>query len=70
MASNSLNGHLLPLLKEGEYLSALVLRVDPGDAEGPLKIAALNRAVVIACVSSWEAYIEELVRESLAAVRP
>jgi hypothetical protein len=29
---------------------------------------ALNRAVVVMCISAWEAYIEELVRESLQAL--
>lgn len=33
-------------------------------------MAALNRAIVVTCVSAWEAYIEELVRESLNALRP
>jgi len=35
-----------------------------------LRVAALNRAVVITCVSAWEAYIEELVRASLNVLRP
>jgi hypothetical protein len=30
----------------------------------------LNRAVVVVCTSAWEAYIEELVRESLHVLRP
>jgi hypothetical protein len=36
----------------------------------PLRVAALSRAIVVTCVSAWEAYIEELVRESLSALRP
>src|SRR6266496_2927880 len=32
--------------------------------------AALNRAAVVLCISAWEAYIEELVRESLNVLRP
>src|SRR5438552_1355489 len=35
-----------------------------------LRMAALNRAVVVTSVSAWEAYIEELVRESLNVLRP
>src|SRR5271168_4155087 len=35
-----------------------------------LRLAALNRAIVVTCVSAWEAYIEELVRESLSVLRP
>jgi hypothetical protein len=30
----------------------------------------LNRAVVVTCVAAWEAYIEELLRESLNVLRP
>jgi hypothetical protein len=33
-------------------------------------VAALNRAVIVTCASAWEAYIEELVRESLNVIRP
>ena len=33
-------------------------------------MAALNRAVIVTCVSAWEAYVEELVRESLTVLRP
>ncbi|MGP0067446.1 MAG: HEPN domain-containing protein [Isosphaeraceae bacterium] len=34
------------------------------------RLGALNRAAVVICISAWEAYIEELVRESLRALRP
>ena len=34
-----------------------------------LRVAALNRAVIVMCASAWEAYIEELVRESLTVLR-
>jgi hypothetical protein len=33
-------------------------------------VAALNRAIVVTCASAWEAYLEELVREALNALRP
>jgi len=33
-------------------------------------LAALNRAIVVMGVSAWEAYVEELVRESVVAMRP
>jgi hypothetical protein len=31
---------------------------------------ALNRSIVVNCVSAWEAFIEELVREAINALRP
>ena len=36
----------------------------------PARRAAINRAVVVMCLSAWEAYIEELVRVSLDLLRP
>ena len=33
-------------------------------------LGALNRAVVVMCVSAWEAYIEEMLKESLEFIRP
>jgi hypothetical protein len=33
-------------------------------------LASLNRAAVVMSVSAWESYVEELMRESLAALRP
>lgn len=39
-------------------------RTGPDTAGRPL---ALNRATVVVCVSAWEAYIEELVRETVTA---
>ncbi|MBN9118284.1 MAG: hypothetical protein J0I06_03840 [Planctomycetes bacterium] len=70
MPSNAYTGHLVALLRDAEELDeahAALRTGAPGRQYGP---AALNRATVVMCVSAWEAYIEELVRESLAAVRP
>src|SRR5438270_14043750 len=33
-------------------------------------LASLNRAAVVISVSAWESYVEELMRESLRALRP
>ncbi|MBX9579744.1 MAG: hypothetical protein K2X87_05490 [Gemmataceae bacterium] len=65
MPSNAYLDHLEPLLDEADVL----LGGRPGPGRGRRFAAAVNRAVVIACVSAWEAYLEELLRESLAAVR-
>lgn len=70
MPSNAYTGHLLPLLRDAEDLDDgyAELRVStPGRARS---LSALNRAAVVICVSAWEAYVEELVRESLEALRP
>jgi hypothetical protein len=70
MPSTAYSGHLVPLLRDAEYLNDgyTELRANiPGRRRG---LPALCRAVVVVCVSAWEAYIEELVRESLEVIRP
>ena len=70
MASAAFNGHFLPLLDDAVHLCEASRQLPVGVRRRPLRIAAVNRAIVVACVSAWEAYIEELVRESLTALRP
>jgi hypothetical protein len=70
MASNALAGHLDPLLDDAIHLRDSARQLPAGIPGRPRRIAALNRAIVVTCVSAWEAYIEELVRESLNALRP
>ena len=70
MASNAFNGHLLPLLRDANHLYNASVQLPVGIPGRPLRVAALNRAIVVTCASSWEAYIEELIRESLAVLRP
>ena len=41
-----------------------------GTPDRSFRVAAINSRVVVTCASAWEAYIEELVRESLIALRP
>jgi len=68
--SNAYAGHLVPLLLDAEHLLEAARQLPTGVRGRLLRVAALNRAVVVACVSAWEAYIEELVRESLDVLRP
>jgi hypothetical protein len=70
VASNAFAGHLLSLLKDADHLDDASGQLPTGIPGRPLRIAALNRAVIITCASAWEAYIEELVRESLIVLRP
>ena len=70
VASNALNGHLVPLLRDADQLRVASGQLPAGIPGRPLRVAALNRAVVVTCVSAWEAYIEELLRESLKVLRP
>src|SRR6266545_1183089 len=70
MASNAFTGNLLPLLRDAAHLCIASGQLPVGVPERSFRVAALNRAVVVTCASAWEAYIEELVRESLNVLRP
>lgn len=70
MPSSALSGHLEQLLADAEDLDDAHDRLKTGRPGRQYGLAALNRATVLMCVSAWEAYVEELVRESLTALRP
>jgi hypothetical protein len=70
MPSDAYTGHLLELLLDADELDGAHSRRRTGRPGRQYGLAALNRAAVVMCVSAWEAYIEELVRESLNALRP
>lgn len=70
MASNAYNEYLLPLLRDADHLRIASRQLPAGIQGRALRVTALNRAIVVTCVSAWEAYLEELVRESLNVLRP
>jgi hypothetical protein len=70
MASNAYSGHLIPLLNDAVHLYDTAQKLPTGMPNRQHRVVALNRAVVVICTSAWEAYIEELVRESLGVLRP
>jgi hypothetical protein len=70
MPSRAFTGHLVPLLRDAAELDAAHDALRTGTPGRQYGLAALNRATVVMCVSAWEAYVEELVREALAAMRP
>ncbi len=70
VASLALTDYLKPLLADSRNLQEVSIQL-PFRLPGRLgRVAALNRAIVVMSVSAWEAYVEELVRESLNALRP
>lgn len=69
MPSNAFAEFLEPLLLDANYLSEVSRQLAVGGSGRSFRVAALNRAVVVACASAWEAYIEELVKESLNVLR-
>ncbi len=70
MPSNAWNVHLDLLLGDADNLILISPRARDELGVSPARTASMSRATVIMCVSAWEAYIEELVRESLEALRP
>lgn len=70
MPSQAFSGHLIQLLADAEELKNAHSALRTGSPGRQYGLAAINRASVILCVSAWEAYVEELVRESLTALRP
>ena len=70
MASNAFKGYLIPLLKDAEELDKAHRNLRTGLAGRQWGLGALNRAVVVMCVSAWEAYLEEIVQEAVDVLRP
>ena len=68
--SNAFDVHLRQLLLDAEELDDDHATLRTGTPGRQFGLAALNRAAVVMCVSAWEAYVEELIRESVEALRP
>jgi hypothetical protein len=70
LPSNAFADHLIKLLKDADDLNSAHKQLRTGKPGRQYGLAVLNHATVVICVSAWEAYIEELVRESVVALRP
>jgi len=70
LPSDAFHNHLEQLLRDAEELDDAHVQLRTGNPGRQYKLASLNRAVVIATVSAWESYVEQLVRESVLALRP
>jgi len=70
MPSRAYTEHLDELLKDPEELVEAHRRLRTGRVGRQWRLGALNRATVVICVSAWEAYVEELLRESIEVLRP
>src|SRR6516162_4607895 len=62
--------HLDQLLTDATELDAIHSQLRTGLPGRQFGLASLNRAAVVISVSAWESYVEELMRESLQALRP
>jgi hypothetical protein len=70
LPSNALLVHLEKLLADAEELHEAYGRLKTGRSGRQYGLASLNRAAVVLSVSAWESYVEQLMRESLRALRP
>jgi hypothetical protein len=70
LPSNAFAVHLEQLLLDAEELDETHSALRTGSRGRQYGLASLNRAVVVISVSAWESYLEELMRESVQALRP
>ena len=70
MPSNALSVHLDQLLRDATELDTIHTQLRTGLPGRQYGLASLNRAAIVISVSAWESYVEELMRESLQALRP
>lgn len=70
MPSPAFTNHLIPLLSDADTLFHATAQFPAGVPGRNSRVSAMNRAVVVMSVSAWEAFIEELIRVSLEALRP
>ncbi len=70
MPSNAYTNHLTVLLSDVRELQTAHSQLRTGAVGRQWGLGALSRAAVVLAVSSWEAYLEEVVRECLEAIRP
>lgn len=70
MPSDAFSVHLERLLLDAEELDDAHTELRTGSPGRQYGLASLNRAVVVMSISAWESYVEELMRESVNALRP
>ena len=70
MSSNAYSTRLETVLADADELNTAHTNLRTGTVGRQYGLGALNRAVVVMCVSAWEAYIEEVVKECLGLLRP
>jgi hypothetical protein len=70
LPSSAFSVHLEQLLLDAEELDDAHTDLRTGSPGRQFGLASLNGAVVVMSVSAWESYVEELMRESLQALRP
>ncbi len=70
MPSSALLNHLDVVLADAEEIDRAHRELRTGNAGRQYGLGALNRAMVVMCVSAWETYVEEVTKETLDLLRP
>ena len=70
MASAAWTTFLVPLLDDAAALNEAHRLLAGANPVPTAALDATNRAVVVTCVSAWEAYDEELASEAVRTMRP
>jgi len=70
MPSKAFDNTLHAVLSDAQELVDAHASLKTGQPGRQWGLGALNRVAVAMCVAAWEAYVEELVRECLEALRP
>jgi len=61
---------LVPLLKDATEIEAAHRTLRTGTTGRQWRLGSLNRTAVVMSLSAWEAYVEELVKESVTSFKP
>lgn len=70
MPSTAYTNRLESVLDDAAEIDAGHVQLRTGNPGRQYGLGALNRAVVVMCVSAWESYIEEVVKECLMLLKP
>ncbi|MFY2763929.1 HEPN domain-containing protein [Arenimonas sp. MALMAid1274] len=70
MPSRAHTQYLDVLLRDAVELGSAHKKLSTGARGRQRGLGAINRTTVVICVSAWEAYVEEVVKESLELLRP
>lgn len=70
MPSIAFSVHLDQLLRDATELDTIHTQLRTGLPGRQYGLASLNRAAIVISVSAWESFVEQLMRESLQALRP
>ena len=70
MPSKAFTNHLKVVLEDANEIVKAHSALKTGVAGRQYGLGALNRAVVVMCISAWEVYVEEVLKETIELLKP